>query len=216
MLHSGVDLVDVLMQSRHHLRFFVRILIFEQWKSEILNFTTTKSINFHVQFFKLESFTHPINNFVPTNKNRLYLNWQLILQEYQFWRLITCFLFFGTFGLAFFWNTYVLVFYCSTLEEVAFRGKAGDFLWMLLCGAGMLLLLTFFMGQTYFISGAMVDLMTYLWGRRNSSARLQVFFFTVRAPYLPWVLAFISLMMGGNIQDHLMGISVRVNIVLVF
>lgn len=140
----------------------------------------------------------------------LYLNWQLIIQEYQFWRLITCFLFFGTFGLAFFWNTYVLVFYCSTLEEVAFRGKTGDFLWMLICGAGMLLMLTFFLGQTYFISGAMVDLMTYLWGRRNSSARLQVFFFTVRAPYLPWVLAFISLMMGGNIQDHLMGISVQI------
>lgn len=138
----------------------------------------------------------------------LYLNWQLIIQELQLWRLVTCFLFFGTFGLAFFWNTYVLVFYCSSLEDVAFRGKTGDFLWMLLCGAGMLLLLTFFLGQTYFISGAMVDLMTYVWGRRNSSARLQVFFFTVKAPYLPWVLAFISLMMGGNIQDHLMGITV--------
>merc|ERR1719253_1322532 len=83
----------------------------------------------------------------------LYLNWQLIIQEYQLWRLVTCFLFFGTFGLAFFWNTYVLVFYCSTLEEVAFRGKAGDFLWMLVCGAAMLLMLTFFLGQTYFISG---------------------------------------------------------------
>eukprot|EP00929_Paragymnodinium_shiwhaense_P035398 TRINITY_DN19104_c0_g1_i2.p1 TRINITY_DN19104_c0_g1~~TRINITY_DN19104_c0_g1_i2.p1 ORF type:complete len:187 (+),score=34.41 TRINITY_DN19104_c0_g1_i2:96-656(+) len=114
----------------------------------------------------------------------LYLNWQLIIYELQLWRLVTCFLFFGTFGLPFFWNTYVLVFYCSSLEDVAFHSKSADFLWMLLCGAGMLLFLTYFCGNTYFIM------------------------FTVRAPYLPWVLAGISLMMGGNIQDHLMGIAV--------
>merc|ERR1719401_465360 len=95
----------------------------------------------------------------------LYLNWQLIIYELQLWRLVTCFLFFGTFGLPFFCNT-------------------------------------------YFISGAMIDLMTYVWGRRNSAARMQVLFFTVRAPYLSWVLAWISLLMNGNIQDHLMGIAV--------
>merc|ERR1719188_1167211 len=49
----------------------------------------------------------------------LYLNWQLIVYELQLWRLVTCFLFFGTFGLPFFWNTYVLMFYCSSLEDVA-------------------------------------------------------------------------------------------------
>merc|ERR1712217_811451 len=66
----------------------------------------------------------------------LYLNWQLIIYELQLWRLVTCFLFFGTFGLPFFWNTYVLVFYCSSLEDVAFHSKSADFLWMLLCSAG--------------------------------------------------------------------------------
>merc|ERR1711959_371612 len=138
----------------------------------------------------------------------LYLNWQLIIHELQLWRLVTCFLFFGTFGLSFFWNTYVLMFYCSSLEDQAFHSKSADFLWMLICGAGMLLFLTFFFGNTYFISGAMIDLMTYVWGRRHSTARMQVLFLTVRAVYLPWVLALISLLMGGNIQDHLMGIAV--------
>lgn len=138
----------------------------------------------------------------------LYLNWQLIIYELQLWRLVTCFLFFGTFGLPFFWNIYVLVFYCSSLEDVAFHSKSADFLWMLISGSAMLLFLTYFCGNTYFISGAMIDMMTYVWGRRNSAARMQVIMFTVRATYLPWVLAGISLMMGGNIQDHLMGIAV--------
>mmetsp|Transcript_18802 Transcript_18802/g.38776 ORF Transcript_18802/g.38776 Transcript_18802/m.38776 type:complete len:213 (+) Transcript_18802:33-671(+) len=138
----------------------------------------------------------------------LYLNWQLIIYELQLWRLVTCFLFFGNFSLQFCWNTYVLVFYCSSLEEIAFHRKSADFLWMLVCGAGMLLVLTYFFGNTYFVSGAMIDLMTYIWGRRNSAARMQVLFFNFRAPYLPWVLAWISLLMGGSVQDHLMGIAV--------
>ncbi|EAA22380.1 hypothetical protein, partial [Plasmodium yoelii yoelii] len=39
----------------------------------------------------------------------LYLNWNLVLNEHQYWRLITCFLYFGSFGLHFFWDIYVLV-----------------------------------------------------------------------------------------------------------
>eukprot|EP00927_Polykrikos_kofoidii_P051660 TRINITY_DN45449_c0_g1_i1.p1 TRINITY_DN45449_c0_g1~~TRINITY_DN45449_c0_g1_i1.p1 ORF type:complete len:215 (+),score=15.92 TRINITY_DN45449_c0_g1_i1:177-821(+) len=138
----------------------------------------------------------------------LYLNWQLIIYELQLWRLVTCFLFFGTFGMSFFWNTYVLVFYCSSLEDVAFHSRSADFLWMLICGASLLLCFTYFLGNTFFISGAMIDMMTYLWGRRNPTARMHVIAFTIRAPYLPWALAGISLLMGGGIQDHLMGIAV--------
>ncbi|CAK0904632.1 unnamed protein product [Prorocentrum cordatum] len=41
----------------------------------------------------------------------LYLNWNLVLYEMQLWRLVTCFLFFGDFGLAFFWNIHVLMHY---------------------------------------------------------------------------------------------------------
>merc|ERR1719240_2171279 len=137
----------------------------------------------------------------------LYLNWQLIIYELQLWRLVTCFLFFGTFGFPFFWNTYVMVFYCSSLEDVAFHRRPADFLWMLIFGATLLLALTYYFGNSFFISGSMIDTMTYLWGRRNSTARVQVFFFTVRAPYLAWVLAWISLFLGGGVEDHLMGIA---------
>ena len=94
----------------------------------------------------------------------------------------------------------------ASLEDMAFRNRAADFLWMLLSGAGMLLVFSYFFEASYFISGAMIDIMTYVWGRRNSSARLHVIFFTVRAPYLPWALAFVSFLMGGNIQDHFIGI----------
>ena len=66
----------------------------------------------------------------------LYMNWQLVFAHGQVWRLLTCFLFFGTFSLHFFWNVYVLIFYCSTLEE---HRRSATFLWMLLCTGSMLL-----------------------------------------------------------------------------
>ena len=43
-----------------------------------------------------------------------------------------------------------------------------------------------------------------VWNR----SRHQVFFFTVRAPYLAWVIAGMSVLMGGGVQDHLLGIAV--------
>mmetsp|Transcript_6170 Transcript_6170/g.14454 ORF Transcript_6170/g.14454 Transcript_6170/m.14454 type:complete len:213 (-) Transcript_6170:117-755(-) len=138
----------------------------------------------------------------------LYLNWQLIIYELQLWRLVTCFLFFGPFGVPFFWNTYVLVHYCSSLEAGAFRGKSADFLWMLVCGGGMMLALTYVFGNAYFVSGALIDLMTYVWGRRNPTVRIQVFMLQTRAPYLTWVFALVSFLMGGSMQDHLIGIAV--------
>lgn len=137
----------------------------------------------------------------------LYLNWSLVFSQFQIWRLVTCFLFFGTFGLPFFWNAYVLVFYCASLEDMSFSGKPADFLYLLLTGSWMLLLIGYFFDSSYFISGAMIDVMTYLWGRRNAQARVQVIFLTVRAPYLPWALAFVSLLMGSNLQDHVYGIA---------
>jgi len=138
----------------------------------------------------------------------LYLNWHLIISEGEIWRLLTAFLFFGNFSIPFFWNMYVLVFYCSSLEEMAFRSRTADFLYMLTVGAAMLLFISYWFANSFFISGAVIDLMTYVWGRRNSNTRLHFVFFTVRAVYLPWALAVISWLMKGEIQDHLMGIVV--------
>jgi len=100
----------------------------------------------------------------------------------------------------------VLAFYCANLEDMAFRTRPADFVYLLLCGAGMLLVFAFFLDTSLFISGSMIDIMVYVWGRRNSHARLNVLFLTVRAPYLPYALAFISLLMGNYLQDQVIGI----------
>ena len=137
----------------------------------------------------------------------LYLHWKLVLQQHQYWRLVTTFLFNGEFGLSFFWNMYLMMFYCSSLEEIGFRDRAADFFYLLFSTASLLLSLSWVFSITNnFFSGALLDVITYIWSRRNPNARMQVLVFPVQAVYLPWTLAVISLLMGGSVRDHLMGI----------
>ena len=35
------------------------------------------------------------------------------------------------------------------------------------------MLLSYFIGKMYFISTSLIDLLTYVWGRKNSTARMQ-------------------------------------------
>lgn len=51
------------------------------------------------------------------------------------WRLVTTFLFFGTFGFNFFFNMIFTYKYCRMLEEGSFRGHTSDFVMMFLFGA---------------------------------------------------------------------------------
>lgn len=137
----------------------------------------------------------------------LYLNWSLILGKGEIWRLVSCFLFFGEFGLHFFWNLYMLMFYCASLESEAFKGRPADFVWFLMATGSIILALSYVFGTGIFFGGAMLNVMTYVWSRKNPHARMGVLFFAVDAPYLPWVLCGLSLLIGWGLADHLYGIA---------
>lgn len=88
----------------------------------------------------------------------LYFNFRQICQG-QFWRVVTCFLYFAPFsafqrnlspgshwkksitrvhayaGFDFVFQMYLLVRYFRSLEEGSFRGRSSAFLWMLFVGA---------------------------------------------------------------------------------
>nr|CAD7442545.1 unnamed protein product [Timema bartmani]CAD7601254.1 unnamed protein product [Timema genevievae] len=65
---------------------------------------------------------------------QLYFNPILIIKQYQLWRLVTTFLFFGTVGFNFLFNMIFTYRYCRMLEEGSFRGRTADFVMMFLFG----------------------------------------------------------------------------------
>lgn len=138
----------------------------------------------------------------------LYLNWSLVFREWQVWRLITCFLFVGSVGMRSIWILYIMILYCSNLEEVAFRSRSAEFLWMLIISAAMLLTASLFVGTGFFFSSALINVMAYIWARRNPHTRVTILLYSFRAPYMPWVHCAISLMIGWPVTDYLLGIAV--------
>ena len=102
------------------------------------------------------------------------------------WRIVTTFLFFGTFGFNFLFNmifTYrycrykaglfhqkMLCFYPRMLEEGSFRGKSSDFVMMFLFGALSMITFAFFV-NLLFLGQAFTIMLVYVWARRNPYIR---------------------------------------------
>ncbi|KAF1760376.1 hypothetical protein GCK72_008625 [Caenorhabditis remanei] len=137
----------------------------------------------------------------------LYFNWELIVRKYQFWRLITSFCFFGSFGFSFLFNMIFTYRYCMMLEEGSFRGRRADFVYMFLFG-GVLMILSGIFVQVLFLGQAFTIMLVYIWSRRNPNIQMNFFgVLTFTAPYLPWVLLLFSLLLGNNAVVDFMGIA---------
>ncbi|KAF2587133.1 hypothetical protein F2Q70_00034801, partial [Brassica cretica] len=139
----------------------------------------------------------------------LYLNPTLVVKQYQFWRLVTNFLYFRNMDLDFLFHMFFLARYCKLLEENSFRGKTADFLYMLLFGAtvltgivligGMIPYLSVSFSKIIFLSNSLTFMMVYVWSKQNPYIHMSFLgLFTFTAAYLPWVLLGFSVLVGAS------------------
>ena len=159
---------------------------------------------------------------------QLYFNPDLVFRKYQFWRLITSFLYFGTFGFNFVFNIIFTYRYCRMLEENNFRGKVAAFVYMFILGGAIMIVslptnyqlincfVKFIFSQItacfvslVFLGQAFTIMLVYVWSRRNPYIQMNFFgILNFKAPYLPWVLLIFSLLLGNPIVVDVMGIVV--------
>ncbi|KAG5413622.1 hypothetical protein IGI04_001189 [Brassica rapa subsp. trilocularis] len=146
----------------------------------------------------------------------LYLNPTLVVKQYQFWRLVTNFLYFRNMDLDFLFHMFFLARYCKLLEENSFRGKTADFLYMLLFGAtvltgivligGMIPYLSVSFSKIIFLSNSLTFMMVYVWSKQNPYIHMSFLgLFTFTAAYLPWVLLGFSVLVGASPWGDLLG-----------
>eukprot|EP01095_Lingulamoeba_sp_RSL-Kostka_P006473 TRINITY_DN202_c1_g1_i1.p1 TRINITY_DN202_c1_g1~~TRINITY_DN202_c1_g1_i1.p1 ORF type:complete len:237 (-),score=45.10 TRINITY_DN202_c1_g1_i1:216-926(-) len=147
----------------------------------------------------------------------LYLNFDLIWYKYEVWRLITNFLYFDKFSINFVFHMYFLVMHSSQLEDGSFRGNTAGYFYMLFLGALSLIGIDFLLYYYYpfflrlFLASSLNLMIVYVWGRRNPNNIINILgIYSVRAPYLPWVLVGFGLLLGGfhAIFDDILGIIV--------
>ncbi len=144
----------------------------------------------------------------------LYYNYDLILYKGQYWRIITSFLFFGSFSLDFLFHMYFVVRYCRLLEEGTFRSRPADFMFMIIYGAIFMLIATVTIPvftRIKFLGHPLTFMMVYLWARDPDNYHIRMSFFGVlqfNAPYLPWMLLLFSLVLGNPVEMDMLGIIV--------
>lgn len=137
----------------------------------------------------------------------VYFNTRLIFRKMELWRLFTNFLFFGSLGLDFLFHMFFLARYCRLLEEGSFRGRAADFLFMLIFGGVILTLVAPFV-NIQFLGSSLTFMMVYVWGRRNEYVNMSFLgLFNFSAPYLPWVLLAFSTLLGSSPLVDLLGMG---------
>jgi len=137
----------------------------------------------------------------------LYFNWHLIIREYQIWRILTSFCYFGSIGFTFFFNIVFTYRHCQMLEEGSFRGKTADFVFMFLFGTVFMIISALFV-NIVFLGHAFTIMLVYVWSRRNPYVGMNFFgILSFSAPYLPWVLLLFSLLLGQNAIVDILGIA---------
>ncbi|RAL39487.1 hypothetical protein DM860_003020 [Cuscuta australis] len=146
----------------------------------------------------------------------LYLNPKLVVTHYQFWRLITNFLYFRKMDLDFLFHMFFLARYCKLLEENTFRGRTADFFYMLFFGAtvltgivligGMIPYVSESFAKIIFLSNSLTFMMVYVWSKQNPYIHMSFLgLFTFTAAYLPWVLLGFSVLVGASAWVDLLG-----------
>uniref|UniRef100_A0A0D6QRP7 Derlin n=1 Tax=Araucaria cunninghamii TaxID=56994 RepID=A0A0D6QRP7_ARACU len=146
----------------------------------------------------------------------LYLNPTRVFKQYECWRLITNFFFFGKLDLDFLFHMFFLARYCKLLEENSFRGRTADFFYMLFFGGtvltvivlagGMIPYLSESFAKILFLSNSLTFMMVYVWSKRNPFVHMSFLgLFTFTAPYLPWVLLGFSVLVGSSPWVDLLG-----------
>jgi len=145
-------------------------------------------------------------NFGILQPQNLILIPKLVFQQFQIWRLVTCFLFLGRLGFPFLIDLIFLYRYCSMLETTTFDQRTGDFVWMILLGMGSLLIVGICV-PFVLLGKPLIFMLLYYWSRKNPDAMMSFFFgITFKGIYLPWVLMGFTMLMGGSPWLDLLGV----------
>lgn len=140
----------------------------------------------------------------------IFLNWPLVINKLQVWRLLTSVAFFGKFSFQFLFQMYFFSSFSSKLERNEIFNQPGDYLFFLLTQILLLdvisLVLAWPVGFPS-LGPSLVFAILYYWSRREPYAMLNFFSFNIKGYQFPFALVFFQLLIGGSIWVDLLGLA---------
>ncbi|KAI5272676.1 putative membrane protein [Aureobasidium subglaciale] len=138
---------------------------------------------------------------------QLFYSFRAVFVRSQYWRLFTTFIYFGPLSLNLLFHIFFIQRYARMLEESAV--SQAHFTWMLAYAATTLLCLAPVV-SVVFLGSILSSTLVYIWSRRHPDVQLSFLgLFIFRAPFLPWVMIALSVVMHGQWpKDELCGVAV--------
>lgn len=119
----------------------------------------------------------------------LLLNFQLIIQHYNFWRLFSHLFYFGETGIK---SIFLYFFFFKILKSIgkfSFQGRGMEYLYLLLTGNSLLLLMKLFVREATFLGPGITFMVVYIWGKKNAQQQINlVNLIHIKGSSLPLIL----------------------------
>lgn len=144
------------------------------------------------------------------NPQLIFLNWPLVINKLQVWRLLTSVFFFGGFSFQFLFQLYFFTSFSSKLEKNEIFAQPGDYLFFLLVQILMLDVISLVLAWPAgfpMLGPSLVFAILYYWSRREPYAVLNFYSFNIKGYQFPFALVFFQLLIGGNIWMDLLGLA---------
>jgi len=139
----------------------------------------------------------------------LFLHWPWVYNKFEVWRVFTTFFFYGKLSFGFLINMSFLYRFSRALEQNQFADRQADYVFFLLFGAVLLLLVSLVAPFNLPVLGpAFMCYIIYLWARKNHDQVMNFMFgLQFKALYLPFVLCAFKVLMGGMPYDYFAAIA---------
>lgn len=140
----------------------------------------------------------------------LSLNFPLVINKIQVWRLLTSVFFFGNFSFPFLFQLYFFSSFSSKLERNEIFSQPGDYLFFLITQILLLDVISLVLAWPNgfpMLGPSLVFAILYYWSRREPYAALSFFSFSIKGYQFPFALIFFQLLIGGNIWLDLLGLA---------
>ncbi|GFR43924.1 hypothetical protein Agub_g5060 [Astrephomene gubernaculifera] len=141
----------------------------------------------------------------------IYLSWPRVLSHFEIWRLVTTFFYLGGVSFPWLFKMMWLLTYGKTLETSTFLHDPAGFLFMLLFGAGSLLVMSVGAVQLgirlAFFGSSVIYMIMYVWSRQFPDQQVSIFgLFTIQAFYVPFFFVAVDFLQGFMPWDDILGI----------
>nr|UXY88290.1 protein degradation protein DER1 [Cryptomonas curvata] len=138
----------------------------------------------------------------------IFLNYKLVIDFFNLWRLFSHIFFFGQIGVKSFFYIFFFIRYSKALENFSFQGRGEDYLYLLFTGNSIMLLLKLFVPSANFLGPGITFMIVYIWGKKNAQQLINlVDILHIKGSSLPFLLMISShFMKQKTLKLDIMGI----------